>query len=56
MASTTKPTIAFYGATGGSTLAALVPALNAGYSCTACSSPLPPPPCPLSSPTNTTPQ
>ncbi|KAF6220504.1 hypothetical protein HO133_002937 [Letharia lupina] len=31
----TKPLLAFYGATGGSTLAALVPALKAGYDCTA---------------------
>lgn len=31
----TKPLIAFYGATGGSTVAALVPALKAGYDCTA---------------------
>ncbi|KAL6719807.1 hypothetical protein ACLMJK_001728 [Lecanora helva] len=30
-----KPLIAFYGATGGSTIAALVPALKAGYDCTA---------------------
>ncbi|CAF9939934.1 MAG: hypothetical protein ALECFALPRED_008379 [Alectoria fallacina] len=30
-----KPLIAFYGATGGCTLAALVPALKAGYDCTA---------------------
>ena len=30
-----KPLIAFYGATGGSTLSALVPALKAGYDCTA---------------------
>ena len=33
--SSTKPLLAFYGATGGSTLAALVPALKAGYDCTA---------------------
>ena len=33
--STSKPLLAFYGATGGSTLAALIPALNAGYDCTA---------------------
>ena len=31
----TKPLIAFYGATGGSTISALVPALKAGYDCTA---------------------
>ena len=30
-----KPLIAFYGATGGSTISALVPALKAGYDCTA---------------------
>ncbi|KAL9129433.1 MAG: hypothetical protein Q9217_002107 [Psora testacea] len=30
-----KPLLAFYGATGGSCLAALVPALQAGYDCTA---------------------
>lgn len=30
-----KPIIAFYGATGGCTLGALVPALKAGYDCTA---------------------
>lgn len=35
----TKPLIAFYGATGGCTLAALVPALKAGYDCTARTSP-----------------
>ena len=34
--STTKPVLlAFFGATGGCTLAALVPALKAGYNCTA---------------------
>lgn len=31
----TKPLVAFYGATGGFTIAALVPALKAGYDCTA---------------------
>ena len=39
----TKPLIAFYGATGGSTIAALVPALKAGYDCTARPSPHPSP-------------
>lgn len=38
----TKPLIAFYGATGGCTLAALIPALIANYDCTARTSPLPP--------------
>ena len=33
--STTKPLLAFFGATGGSTLSAIVPALQAGYDCTA---------------------
>ena len=33
--STSKSLLAFYGATGGCTLACLVPALNAGYDCTA---------------------
>ena len=33
--STTKPLLAFFGATGGSTLSAIVPALKAGYDCTA---------------------
>lgn len=31
----TKPLLAFYGATGGCTLAAIAPALNEGYDCTA---------------------
>ncbi|PYI09476.1 hypothetical protein BO78DRAFT_438107 [Aspergillus sclerotiicarbonarius CBS 121057] len=36
-----KPTLAFFGATGGSTLACLIPALKAGYKCNARTSPLP---------------
>lgn len=33
--SNTKPVLAFFGATGGSTISAMVPALKAGYDCTA---------------------
>ncbi|RAK96488.1 uncharacterized protein BO80DRAFT_224638 [Aspergillus ibericus CBS 121593] len=32
---TKKPTLAFFGATGGSTLACLIPALKSGYTCNA---------------------
>lgn len=34
--SITMPLIAFFGATGGSTISCLAPALEAGYHCTAC--------------------
>ena len=35
MSSPSKPLLAFFGATGGSTLAALIPSLNASYTCLA---------------------